>query len=48
MVSLGYLQQLHRYLIVACANPCPDEDVHELRRRRRQVAELFAAWPGTL
>jgi hypothetical protein len=45
---LSYLQALHRYLIVACANPAYDEDVHELRRQRRQVAELIAGWkePG--
>lgn len=41
---LSYLQALHRYLIVARKNPCPDEDIHELRRRRRLVAELIAGW----
>jgi hypothetical protein len=46
-MALGYLQMLHRYLIVACKNPFPDEDVHQLRRRRRLVAELIAAWPRT-
>lgn len=46
-MTLACLQTLHGYLIVACANPAYDEDVHGLRRRRRWVAELIAAWPGT-
>jgi hypothetical protein len=41
--SLEYLLALHKYLDFACKNPCHDEDVHELRRRRRLVAEAIAA-----
>ena len=44
-MSLAYLQLLHQYLDMMCKRPFPDEDVYELRRRRRQVAELIADWP---
>ena len=46
-MSLAFLQQWHQYLITACKNPCPDEDVHDLRRQRRRVAELIACWKET-
>jgi len=31
-MTLSFLQQWHRYLILACEHPAPDEDVNELRR----------------
>jgi hypothetical protein len=43
-VSHGYLQALHRYYCIMCKNPFPDENVHELRRKRTRIAELIAAW----
>ena len=37
-MTLSFLQQWHRYLILACEHPAPDEDVNELR---------CAEWIGT-
>jgi hypothetical protein len=41
-VSLLKLQMLHEYLCLACRHPFPDENVIELRRRRRRIAEMIA------
>jgi hypothetical protein len=41
--SLEWLLEYREYLDFACKNPCHDEDVHELRRSRRLVAEAIAA-----
>jgi hypothetical protein len=41
-VSLLKLQMLHKYLCIACRHPFPDEDVVEMRRRRRLIAEMIA------
>jgi hypothetical protein len=44
-VSLEYLLALHKYYDLACKNPCPDEDVHELRRIRTLIAKAIEARP---
>ena len=41
--SLEYLLELHKYYVVVCKKACQDENVHELRRNRRLVAEAIAA-----
>ena len=41
-MTLSYLLQLHAYLVIACKHPCPDEDIHELRRQRSIVAHAIA------
>jgi hypothetical protein len=46
-MTLEYLQALHQYLCVACKSPTWDENVHELRQLRSQVAHLIAFWPET-
>jgi hypothetical protein len=42
ILSLETLQKLHQYLCIACRHPFPDENVMELRQRRRRIAELIA------
>jgi len=41
-ISRSTLQMLHQYLSLACRRPFPDEDVIELRRRRRQIADRMS------
>jgi hypothetical protein len=41
-MTLSFLQQWHRYLILACEHPAPDEDVNELRRLRSKIARVIA------
>jgi hypothetical protein len=43
-MTLSFLQQWHRCLILACEHPAPDEDVNELRRLRSKIARAIVYW----
>jgi hypothetical protein len=47
-MTLSFLQQWHRYLILACEHPAPDEDVNELRRLRSKIARAIGYWHASL
>jgi hypothetical protein len=35
-MTIELLHQIHRYLMIACARPLPDENLHVLRKRRSE------------
>jgi hypothetical protein len=41
MMTREFLHAYWRYLDYCCQHPCPDENVHELRRARSAVARLI-------
>lgn len=41
MPSSTYLSMLHHYLTLQIRHPFPDENPHELRRRRHLIAEMI-------
>jgi hypothetical protein len=40
-MTVEWLQMMHKLLCIACSNPCPDENVFELRRHRTLIAEMI-------